>query len=382
MLESLAIFRGTLIEPDDQALTADLAALQTIAHQLDASTFRVAYHVGAAQRAAAEDLAGALDEVISALPLLERASSSTAQLAIWSAAWFGALRGDRAAVVRAADTVRELARDWGALTPTARALAQLPALLDGETTWQGPLPVVFASNPCGVVWLWNEIAGDQVISTLGGHETGRTNPKGDVWELTRLRADTQRTLAAGRYQDAEPAIAELVRARNDDQHLWLLALARCAADAGHPLDAARLLGAVAAHQERAGAPWLPRMLRTAWDQTQELARTTLGEQAFAATVAEGRALDLQDAVAYARRARGERKRPASGWDSLTPTELQVAEQVAAGRTNAEIAATLLMGRTTVKTHLAHIFTKLGYTNRSELAAETTRRASAPTRPSQ
>jgi DNA-binding CsgD family transcriptional regulator len=33
-----------------------------------------------------------------------------------------------------------------------------------------------------------------------------------------------------------------------------------------------------------------------------------------------------------------------------------------------------MGRTTVKTHLSHIFTKLGMTNRAELASEATRRA--------
>ena len=84
-------------------------------------------------------------------------------------------------------------------------------------------------------------------------------------------------------------------------------------------------------------------------------------------------LDLDAAVAYTLRARGERKRPSSGWDSLTPTELEVVDQVAAGRSNPEIAAALLMGRTTVKTHLGHIFTKLGITNRAELAAQAARR---------
>ena len=68
--------------------------------------------------------------------------------------------------------------------------------------------------------------------------------------------------------------------------------------------------------------------------------------------------------------------PPTGWDSLTPTELQVVEQVAAGRSNPEIAEALLMGRTTVKTHLGHIFTKLGMTNRAELAAEAARRAAS------
>ena len=41
--------------------------------------------------------------------------------------------------------------------------------------------------------------------------------------------------------------------------------------------------------------------------------------------AEGSTLSLDDAVAYARRARGERKRPSHGWDGLTPTERRVAD---------------------------------------------------------
>ena len=72
--------------------------------------------------------------------------------------------------------------------------------------------------------------------------------------------------------------------------------------------------------------------------------------------------------------RGERVRPQAGWDSLTPTELQVAEQVAAGLTNPQIAERLLMSRATVKTHLVHVYAKLGFGNRAELAAAVVRRA--------
>jgi DNA-binding CsgD family transcriptional regulator len=226
---------------------------------------------------------------------------------------------------------------------------------------------------CSVGWLWSEIAGDNVIS-LELREIGPVAASGELWQLQQLLRET-RAVAARRYRDAEPGVAQLVRRRYEDQHLWLLTLARCAADTGSLIEAARLLGAVATHQEQAGAPWLPRMLRTAREETEELARTTLGDTAFETAVAEGRALELQAAVAYALRARGQRKRPTSGWDSLTPTELQVAEQVAAGHTNAEIATALLMGRTTVKTHLSHIFTKLGCANRGQLAAEAARRAS-------
>ena len=47
--------------------------------------------------------------------------------------------------------------------------------------------------------------------------------------------------------------------------------------------------------------------------------------------------------------------------------------VAEGLTNPQIAARLLMSRGTVKTHLSHIFTKLGATNRAQLAAAATSR---------
>jgi DNA-binding CsgD family transcriptional regulator len=99
----------------------------------------------------------------------------------------------------------------------------------------------------------------------------------------------------------------------------------------------------------------------------------LGDGAAAAEDA-GRSLDWREAAAYARRARGERKRPHHGWASLTPTELQVVALVSEGLTNPQIAERLLMGRATVKTHLEHVFTKLGMRTRAELAAEATRRS--------
>jgi predicted ATPase/DNA-binding CsgD family transcriptional regulator len=88
---------------------------------------------------------------------------------------------------------------------------------------------------------------------------------------------------------------------------------------------------------------------------------------------EGAGLSLPEAVDLARRMRGERVRPTVGWGSLTPTELLVVEQVTAGLTNPQIAERLLMGRATVKTHLLHVFTKLGIGSRAELAAAAIRR---------
>ena len=73
------------------------------------------------------------------------------------------------------------------------------------------------------------------------------------------------------------------------------------------------------------------------------------------------------AVEYALRTWGARKRPAFGWQSLTPTEVQVVDLAAQGLTNPQIAERLIMGRATVKTHLSNAYTKLAVKNRTELA---------------
>jgi DNA-binding CsgD family transcriptional regulator len=74
--------------------------------------------------------------------------------------------------------------------------------------------------------------------------------------------------------------------------------------------------------------------------------------------------------------RGARQRPQLGWDSLTPTEHRVVDLAAEGLTNPQIGERLYISRRTVQTHLAHVFTKLGISSRTQLAAEATRRLQA------
>jgi len=70
----------------------------------------------------------------------------------------------------------------------------------------------------------------------------------------------------------------------------------------------------------------------------------------------------------ARRGRGPRRRPAFGWSSLTPAERNVADLVARGLTNPEIAARLGVSAGTVKGHVSSVLRKLGVRARAELAA--------------
>ena len=57
--------------------------------------------------------------------------------------------------------------------------------------------------------------------------------------------------------------------------------------------------------------------------------------------------------------------PSSG--ELTPVERRVAELVAAGRTNKEVAVALFLSTRTVEGHLSRVYGKLGVHSRVELA---------------
>ncbi len=80
-------------------------------------------------------------------------------------------------------------------------------------------------------------------------------------------------------------------------------------------------------------------------------------------------MTLTEAVAYATKGRGPRRRPTTGWASLTKAERDVALLAAQGLTNAEVGQRLFISPRTAKAHLAHIFAKLGITSRRQLPRE-------------
>lgn len=62
------------------------------------------------------------------------------------------------------------------------------------------------------------------------------------------------------------------------------------------------------------------------------------------------------------------------WAALSPREREVADQVAAGKTNREVAAALYLSEKTIESHLARIYDKLGLRSRTALAALVARAA--------
>src|SRR6202044_1281128 len=98
----------------------------------------------------------------------------------------------------------------------------------------------------------------------------------------------------------------------------------------------------------------------------------MGQADFDSAWAEGAALSTEEAIAYAQRGRGQRKRPASGWSSLTPTERDVVRLVSEGLANNDIATRLFISPRTVQTPLPHVHANLAVPSRGQLVEEAPR----------
>jgi len=220
------------------------------------------------------------------------------------------------------------------------------------------------------------LAADRIGDARSTLETLRTSLRGNnpLYQARLATMDGLVCRAEGNPTDAEGLHHDALTAlhaggwRPDLAHS-LEALADIAAAQESYVECARLSGAAQALRDEMGY-----VLR--WPYEQRLrdadfaaARGALSDDAFDAAFAEGLALNEAAAVAYAQRARGERKRPTTGWQSLTPTETDIVRLVAEGLTNKQIGERLLMGAETVKTHLSHVYDKLGVRNRAALAAE-------------
>ncbi len=141
---------------------------------------------------------------------------------------------------------------------------------------------------------------------------------------------------------------------------------------GRPQRALRLLGAADRVRARTAIGRFP-----VEAQSHERCLADAGEQLVAEEAARcrtaGGALSLEEAVAYARRGRGARGRPRSGWPALTPAEREVVRLVAQGRSNTEISEQLFVSVNTVKKHLSHVYDKVDVGGRAELVAEAAHR---------
>jgi predicted ATPase/DNA-binding CsgD family transcriptional regulator len=202
------------------------------------------------------------------------------------------------------------------------------------------------------------------------------NKQGIGNKLNDLGAVSQQ---AGDVQTAARQFAESLRWLIEGGDAWFLVspiegLAAIAAQAGQARPAARLLGAASALREWSGGAFWP-FERERLERALDAARSILGDDLYAREVATGRDLSIEDVVAEATAladlplVAGAVVAPSPPADpfGLSPRELDVLRQLAAGKSNPEIAETLYIGRGTVRTHVSNILTKLDARTRTEAA---------------
>ncbi len=122
--------------------------------------------------------------------------------------------------------------------------------------------------------------------------------------------------------------------------------------------------------------WRTVGLRPAWtdrltvgrDERLTAARAALGRREFDRHAARGAAMTWEVVVRYAQEDQLPRQRRPTTSAPLTSRELAVAELVARGMSNREIAAALVISVRTVQGHVENILRKLGFGSRAQVAA--------------
>ncbi|PVG84532.1 hypothetical protein DDE18_02710 [Nocardioides gansuensis] len=144
------------------------------------------------------------------------------------------------------------------------------------------------------------------------------------------------------------------------------ALAGLAAKTGRPGAALKLAGAAAAYEE-VNQTNRPQKIRAELDAWLAPARAHVGAAAQR-LCEQGRQLSLGEALALGLDDTREDAWRIGPSPRLTRREREVAILVAEGRSNREVASLLFLSIRTVEVHVDHILTKLGFSNRTQLAA--------------
>ena len=219
--------------------------------------------------------------------------------------------------------------------------------------------------------------------------------KAGVREPYIYRLDPDLIEACIRAGEREEAAARLERLQEQAEAVhrrW--ALAACARLRGFLAEDAEIDehfgGALVLHDSGPGSPFERARTELLYGERLRRARRRVEAREHLRAAAE--TFDSLGAAPWSERARVElrasgesiRRRDPTAPEKLTPQELQIALQVADGKTNRDVAAALFLSAKTVEYHLTHIYRKLDLHSRAELirlfASEATTAMSAPRPP--
>ena len=331
-------------------------------------------------------------------PILARPTGPTMTRikALYFSTYLVCLQGDLPAGRAFVREAREVAVQLGdarahALTSGAEGIFEMLCgdLAESERCWQSDVDGLAAeSGEDFLLWRADSLAGLAMVKGMLGDAAGAARchesllalcqPRGEFW----LTGYSLWALGLALWQQGD-ATGAAVRLREGLRNLrrvndifptgWCLdALAWIAFDQGRPRRAATLLGAVTRLAHAIGTLPAPfPELAVHHERYEQLTRAALGEQGYQVAFARGERLSLDEAVAFAL---DEPSSPAAApppTDASTPLtrrERQVADLVAQGLSNKEIAAKLVISQRTAESHVEHILTKLGLTNRAQAAA--------------
>ena len=148
----------------------------------------------------------------------------------------------------------------------------------------------------------------------------------------------------------------------------LVGSAATAIMSGLPAAGARLLGAAAAISgQPSGSLW--KATRMEFERYLDLANLKLTQAEFRAEQEVGSAMSLEQAVIFAQNLAYKPRTPSvveKAPDGLTGREHEVAMLIGQGKSNSEIAFELVLSKRTVETHVSHILSKLGFSNRAQV----------------
>jgi predicted ATPase/DNA-binding CsgD family transcriptional regulator len=301
--------------------------------------------------------------------------------ALWVHGHLASVQGDLDAATTLLETAHDLARELGDEVTQARDLERAHTLLADASARFATLGDTDASAVHVRIALAmnNYLAGDFAAAAAQDEQILTIcRARGDRYLLAfGLNNLARAEFALGRLESAAGHAREALTLRRSlpDALTLIFSLdliTEISAAAGDYERAATFLGA-ARTRWRAFGPsvrhW--KVLAEPREGWEARTRRALGDAAFAVAVRRGAAFSVDDVISYALGQQvGHAPRAATDQPQgpLTRREAQIAELVAQGLSNKQIAAKLVIGQRTAESHVEHILQKLGCTSRAQIAA--------------